>query len=76
MLAAMTDVKDLLARALELPPEARAALAGSLLESLDSAIDEQAEAAWSAEIERRVRQIDDGTVKLEPWSQARKRIAD
>ncbi|MBM4062159.1 MAG: addiction module protein [Planctomycetes bacterium] len=71
----MTDVRDLLQRALELPPEARAALAGSLLESLDTAVDADAEAAWSAEIDRRVREIDGGTVTLVPWSEARKRIS-
>jgi len=69
------DVNELLHRALELPPEARAALAGSLLESLDPAIDAEAEAAWAAEIERRVRQIDAGAVKLVPWSEARKKIS-
>ena len=60
MLLPMTDVKDLLMRALDLPPEARAALAGSLLESLDSVVDADAEAAWSVEIERRIREIDAG----------------
>lgn len=71
----MTDVRDLLQRALDLPPEARAALAGSLLESLDSKVDADAEAAWSVEIERRIREIDEGTAKLEPWPEARKRIS-
>ena len=41
---AMTrEVSDLLKKALALPPEARAALAGSLLESLDDTVDESAE---------------------------------
>lgn len=72
---AMTDAKDLLQRALELPPEARAALAGSLLESLDAATEPDAEAAWSIEIERRLREIGEGVVKLVPLSEARKRIS-
>ncbi len=33
--------------ALALPTEARAALAGSLLDSLDGEVDEDAEAAWA-----------------------------
>lgn len=42
------DVSELLKKALALPPEARAALAGSLLESLDDEpADEGVEAAWS-----------------------------
>lgn len=71
----MTDVTDLLQRALSLPPEARAALAGSLLESLDPVVDADAETAWAAEIARRVRQIEAGAVQLEPWPEARKRIS-
>ncbi|MCL4693922.1 MAG: addiction module protein, partial [Candidatus Hydrogenedentes bacterium] len=45
---------DLIREALKLPPEARAAVAGALLESLDQAIDDDSEAAWSIEIRRRL----------------------
>jgi len=44
------EVAELLKKALVLPPEARAALAGSLLESLDETVDPSAEEAWSQEI--------------------------
>jgi putative addiction module component (TIGR02574 family) len=71
----MPDLKDLLLQAMELPPEARAALAGSLLESLDSATDADAEAAWSIEIDRRVRELEQGAVKNMRWMEARKRIS-
>jgi putative addiction module component (TIGR02574 family) len=71
----MIDVNELLQRAMRLPPEARAALAGSLLESLDDVVDADAEAAWAAEIERRVRQIDSGSVQLEPWAEVRNKIS-
>ena len=47
------DPNDLLKEALKLPPEARAALAGSLLDSLDQEVDENAEAAWQVEIDRK-----------------------
>jgi putative addiction module component (TIGR02574 family) len=69
------DPNELLKEALKLPPEARAALAGSLLDSLDHEVDEEVEAAWHAEIDRRLRNIDLGKVKLVPWSEARRRIA-
>ena len=69
------DPNDLLKEALKLPPEARAALAGSLLDSLDQEVDEDAEAAWHAEIDRRLRELDSGKVKLVPWSEARRRIS-
>lgn len=71
----MTDeAAKILEQALKLPPEARAALAGSLLDSLDQAIDEEAESAWSVEIARRIREIDEGAVENVPWADARLRI--
>lgn len=69
------DTNDLLKEALKLPPEARAALAGSLLDSLDQEVDEDAETAWHAEIDRRLRELDSGKVKPVPWSEARRKIA-
>ena len=69
------DSVELLREALKLPPEARAALAGSLIDSLDQEVDEGAEAAWEAEIERRLAELDSGSVKPVPWSEARRRIA-
>ncbi len=69
------DPNDLLKEALKLPPEARAALAGSLLDSLDQEVDEDAEAAWHAEIDRRLRELNSGTVKPVPWFEARRRIS-
>ncbi|HEV8132342.1 MAG TPA: addiction module protein [Acidobacteriota bacterium] len=68
------DPKRLLAEALQLPPEQRAALAGELIQSLDSQVDEEAEAAWSAEIRRRLERLDSGLAKTVPWSEARRRI--
>ena len=60
--------------ALRLPPEARAALAGILIESLDDRVDADAESAWSEEIERRARELDAGTIQGVPWSKARRAI--
>ena len=55
-----SDPSKLLEKALKLPVEARAALAGSLIESLDETIDEDVEAAWAEEIGRRIRDLDSG----------------
>ncbi len=52
---------------MKLPSEARAALASSLIESLD-------EEAWKTEIEERLKQMDAGTVKLVPWAEVRKKL--
>lgn len=60
--------------ALKLPADARAALAGTLLDSLDEVIDEDAEAAWSDEIAKRVRELEDGSVTTIPWSEVRRSI--
>ena len=49
---------ELLSEALHLPVEARAALADSLLDSLDTEVDANAEEAWRDEIYRRLKEID------------------
>jgi putative addiction module component (TIGR02574 family) len=68
------DLDRLLNSAMKLPPEARAALAGSLLQSLDDGLDENAEAMWEVEVARRVHELDSGAVKAVPWSEARRTI--
>lgn len=68
------DAADLLKDALSLPPEGRAALAHSLLESLDQEIEEGAEQAWLDEIKKRMREIDTGAVAMLPWEEAERRL--
>jgi len=69
------NIADILKEALKLPPEARAALAGTLLDSLDDTVDRDAESAWEAEILLRLKEIDEGKVKLMPWPEARTKIS-
>jgi putative addiction module component (TIGR02574 family) len=70
-----TDLAKLIEAALRLPPEARGALASRLLESIhDDQADPDAEAAWEAEIARRLEELDSGKVKTIPWSEARQQI--
>jgi putative addiction module component (TIGR02574 family) len=69
------EVSELLEKALSLPPEARAALAGSLLESLDDHVDPAAEEEWNREIAQRIQELDSGRVKSIPWADARRQIA-
>ena len=69
------EVSELLEKALALPAEARAALASSLLESLDDKVDAGAEEAWRDEIGRRVAELDSGKVKPIAWAEARRQIA-
>jgi len=69
------EVSELLRKALALPAEARAALAGSLLDSLDDTLDASAEEEWSREIASRIAELDSGKVKPVPWADARRQIS-
>jgi putative addiction module component (TIGR02574 family) len=64
-------LEELYRAATELPENERAELAGLLIESLEERADENVEAAWADEVERRVREIDTGQVKTIPWEQVR-----
>ena len=61
----MSDQLDIVeAQALKLPPEGRAELADRLGASLFK--DQNIEDAWSAEVERRIEEIESGRAKLIP----------
>ena len=59
--------QQILRFALALPESDRAEIAASLIQSLDTETDEDVDAAWAAEIQRRIESIDNGEVKLVPW---------
>lgn len=67
---------ELWKEASELSEKDRADLAGLLIESLEGEPDEDVEAAWAVEIERRVAEIDAGAVKSIPWEEVRQRLLD
>jgi len=69
------EAKKLLKKALTLPVDERAELAGSLIESLDSSTDKSARTAWDKEILRRMRELDSGRVKTITIGQFRRRLA-
>ena len=66
-------VTELTERAKALPPEDRARLAEELLATLDPN-DDGIEAAWDAEIRKRIDEIENGTVQLIPAEQAFARV--
>ena len=68
------DAGEILKEALALPPEARAALADYLWDSLDAEVDPDVEEFWRQEIRRRIAQLDSGAVAAIPWSEARARL--
>jgi putative addiction module component (TIGR02574 family) len=68
---------ELLNRVMSLPNEERATLARELILSLEpTAFDAGAEAAWEAEIERRLADVDQGNAKLVDWRESVERIRD
>jgi len=75
----MTEsLSTLFGKASQLDEVDRAALAGLLIESLDpsaeASADESVHAAWAAEIDRRVRDVDQGRVKTVAWEALRDRL--
>lgn len=72
----IAETHRLLREIMELPIETRAALASSLLESLDDQIDENVEKEWAEEISKRINEIDQGLVKPILWDEARQRISN
>ena len=68
------DAEEILNAALKLNDKEKAAIASSLLESLDPLADDDVESAWQAEIQKRLHEIETGTVSLVPWSEVRKML--
>jgi putative addiction module component (TIGR02574 family) len=67
----MTSVaRRLYEEALTLPDGDRADLAARLFESLDSEAERDVDSAWSAEIARRLKALDAGSVRPVPWEEA------
>ncbi|MBI4509481.1 MAG: addiction module protein [Deltaproteobacteria bacterium] len=62
--------------AMQLSVEERAELAADLIASVDGEPDEDADAAWAAEIERRARRARAGESQGTGWEVVRQRIQD
>lgn len=65
------DLKELIRETAQLSEDDRATLAGVLIESLDPKPTPEVKAAWSREIERRIKEIDAGSVELADWEDIR-----
>jgi putative addiction module component (TIGR02574 family) len=59
---------------LQLPPKARAEVAGLLLRSLDAMHEHGLDGTWVSEVNRRIADVDAGRVRLVPWQRARRRL--
>lgn len=69
-----SQLESLQAQALQLSPEERAQLADRLITSLFE--DHDIEAAWEAEVERRVAEIESGRSQMIPAAEAIARARD
>ena len=68
------DFNEIFREAATLSEHDRATLAGLLIDSLEGEPDLTVEAAWAAEIEKRVAEVEAGTVKTIPWEEVQQRL--
>lgn len=73
IIAMSPEVSDLLKRALSLPVDERAALANTLLDSLEQ-MDESVQEAWDKEVARRVTDLEAGRAVTVPWEELRRKL--
>ncbi len=66
----------LLESALKLPERDRAHLAAELIASLDGEPEAGVEAAWLAEVDRRIAETDQGNVQLIDWEAAKEQLGE
>lgn len=69
-----TQSKEIIDTALSLPDSERADIAATLIRSLDTEIDADADEMWAAEIQRRMEAIDRGEVRLIPWDEVMREL--
>ena len=65
--------RNILKDAMGLPEKERIHVVERLLASLEQESDHDVDSAWAAEIERRSREIKEGTVRPLPWNEVRSR---
>lgn len=68
------SARELFEEAMRLAPEERATLMRLLIESLDTEAEEGVEDAWRIEIERRMAELDSGSLETIPWEELRARL--
>jgi putative addiction module component (TIGR02574 family) len=69
------EVSDLLKRALALPVEERAALANTLLDTLDGTNESvSVQEAWDAEVARRIAELKAGKAVTVPWEKLHREL--
>jgi putative addiction module component (TIGR02574 family) len=67
------EAHELLQKALALPENERAELAGSLIASLDATVDQNVDAAWQQEVVRRLHDVQSGKVETISWEEVQQK---
>jgi len=67
------ETSDLLKRALALPVDERAALANTLLDSLET-VGESVQDAWDKEVARRMEDLESGKAVTVPWEELHREL--
>jgi hypothetical protein len=66
--------KKVLSEALTLDTRERAEIAAQLIASLDGEPDEDVEAAWAADVDGLIREVEAGRATLVPWGGVERRV--
>jgi putative addiction module component (TIGR02574 family) len=67
------EARELLQKALALPDNERAELAGNLISSLDATVDPDVDAAWQREVVRRLHEVQSGKAETIPWEEVQQK---
>lgn len=67
------EAHELLQKALALPENERAELAGNLIASLDSTVDQDVDTAWQQEVVRRLHDVQSGKVETISWQEVQQK---
>jgi putative addiction module component (TIGR02574 family) len=68
--------EKVLSDALTLDTRERAEIAAQLIASLDGEPEEDVEAAWAAEVDRRIEAVEAGRTKLVPWGDVERGVEE
>jgi putative addiction module component (TIGR02574 family) len=69
-----SNIEQLLQQALDLPAEDRLAVAKELLNSVEGREDPEWAEAWSAELKKRLHDVETGAVQTVPWADVKARV--
>lgn len=68
------SARELFDEAMRLDPRERGMLLRLLIDALDDETEDGVEDAWRAEVERRMAELDSGSVEAIPWEEVRARL--